>query len=479
MPVWTLEPPPLRSLENRSFHPWLVVGVTCIGAFIGQLDASIVQLALPTLTQAFDVSVSEVRWVAIAYLLAFAGSLGVFGRVCEMLGRKSLYLAGFFLFTAASLLCGWAEDLNWLILLRALQGIGGGLLGANSITILVKSVPLEKRAQAIGLFTTAQAIGVSTGPIVGGLLLDALGWRWVFWVAVPFGFFAFLFGWLVLPRTADRVTGRCYDWYGALLLLPSLVLAIVVLNQVSVWSLTSPAMVLCVAGSITFLLLFVQREKRADWPLVDLALFRSPGFASGISGVVLGYALLYGMLFLVSFVFVKGLDNSGSVAGIKLSVIPIALGLIAPLGITYSERFTTRRVGAAGMSVCIVAITFLAVIAFELDRPVIRLIALATFGVGLGLFMAPNSHATIAAAPASHAATAGALVNLARIMGSCIGVSAASSMLAWHLPHHLGAKVMGAAFIDAVQASLLMLAAFAFLAASTSLAFPRPRAPLT
>lgn len=113
MPAWTLEPPPLRFLENRSFHPWLVVGVTCIGAFIGQLDASIVRLALPALTLAFDATVDEVRWVAIAYLLAFASSLGVFGRACEMLGRKSLYLGGFALFAVASLLCGWAADLNW------------------------------------------------------------------------------------------------------------------------------------------------------------------------------------------------------------------------------------------------------------------------------------------------------------------------------------------------------------------------------
>jgi MFS family permease len=259
-----------------------------------------------------------------------------------MLGRKSLYLAGFFLFTAASLLCGWAEDLNSLIALRALQGIGGGLLGANSMAVLVRSVPLENRAHAIGLFTTAQAIGVSTGPVVGGLLLDALGWCWVFWVAVPFGSVAFLLGWLVLPRTADRVTDRRYDWHGAVLLVPSLVLAIVVLNQVAVWSPTSPAMILCVAGSITFLLLFVRQEKRADWPLVDLALLRSRGFASGIGGAVLAYALLYGMLFLMSFVFVRGLDNSGTVAGIKLAVIPIALGLMAPLGIASSEHFTSR-----------------------------------------------------------------------------------------------------------------------------------------
>jgi len=137
----SLEPPPLRALERSSIHPGLIVAVTCAGAFIGQLDASIVQLALPRLAEAFDVRVDAVRWVAISYLLAFAASLAVSGRVSEMMGRKLPYLLGFALFTLASLLCGWAETLEQLVALRALQGVGGGLLGANSMTILVTAVP--------------------------------------------------------------------------------------------------------------------------------------------------------------------------------------------------------------------------------------------------------------------------------------------------------------------------------------------------
>ena len=129
----SLEPPPLRSLERLSIHPGLIVAVTCAGAFIGQLDASIVQLALPRLAEGFDVRVDAVRWVAIAYLLAFAASLAVSGRVSQMMGRKLPYLLGFALFTLASLLCGWAETLDQLVALRALQGVGGGLLGANPL----------------------------------------------------------------------------------------------------------------------------------------------------------------------------------------------------------------------------------------------------------------------------------------------------------------------------------------------------------
>ncbi|MCW5733131.1 MAG: DHA2 family efflux MFS transporter permease subunit [Enhydrobacter sp.] len=480
MLITTLEPPPLRVLARQSFHPWLIVGVTCIGAFVGQLDASIVQLALPALTHAFGATVNEVRWVAIAYLVAFAGSLGVFGRVCDMFGRKVLYLGGFALFTGASLLCGDADNLGVLIACRALQGVGGGLLGANSMAILVKSVPADKRARAIGLFTAAQAVGVSAGPIVGGLLLDALGWRWIFWVALPFGVSAFVLGWLVLPRSTDRPADTTFDWAGAVLLVPSLVLAILALNQVSVWSLHSPAMILCIGSSVVLLAVFVRQEKRAAAPLVDLKLFCNRAFSAGIAGVALGYALLYGMLFLMAFALQKGLDNSATVAGLKLAVIPVVLGLAAPIGTSLAERSSSRRVGTAGMAACLAAVAALALIAFGPDRLVVRLCALALFGLGLGLFMAPNSHATIEAAPADRAATAGALVNLARVFGSCIGISATSSMMAWQLGRLSGEDLMSPMFVVAVESSLLILAAFALIAGA-ALRFlssgPRPSSP--
>jgi MFS family permease len=129
------EPAPLQSVTRRSWYPWLVVGVSCIGGFIGQLDASIVQLALPTLERQFSANLDAVSWVAIAYLLAFASALPLFSRLSETKGRKLLYLAGYALFTLASALCGLVSDLRLLIACRVIQGIGGALCGANSITI--------------------------------------------------------------------------------------------------------------------------------------------------------------------------------------------------------------------------------------------------------------------------------------------------------------------------------------------------------
>ena len=158
-----------------------MVGVTCIGGFIGQLDASIVQLALPRLEREFGANLDAVSWVAIAYLLAFASALPIFARLSETKGRKLLYLAGYALFTLASALCGMVSDLRLLIAFRAIHGVGGALLGANSITILVKAAGPSRLGRAMGLYAAAQAVGISIGPVIGGLILTTLGWRWISW----------------------------------------------------------------------------------------------------------------------------------------------------------------------------------------------------------------------------------------------------------------------------------------------------------
>jgi MFS family permease len=233
------EPAPPQFVSRMDYYPWLVVGTTCIGAFIGQLDASIVQLALPAFEREFHASLTAVSWVAIAYLLAYASLLPAFARLSEMFGRKLLYMAGYALFTAASLMCGLTGDLKLLILFRLIQGAGGALLGANSITILVKAAGPARRGRAMGLFAAAQAVGVSAGPVVGGLLLGTLGWRWVFLVSVPFGLAGVILGWFVLPQTTDLAPENRFDWKGALLLAPAVVSIVVILSEFHAWGLKS------------------------------------------------------------------------------------------------------------------------------------------------------------------------------------------------------------------------------------------------
>ncbi len=476
------EPLPSSFIARQAYYPWLVVGITCIGAFIGQLDASIVQLTLPTLEREFDATLGSVSWVAIAYLVAFASILPIFGRLAEIVGRKLLYVAGYLLFTVASLLCGLASDLRLLIVFRALQGIGGALLGANSIAILVKAAGPSRRGRAMGIFAAAQAIGVSAGPAVGGLLLGTLGWRWVFWVNVPFGVVAAIMGLVVLPQTTDLDDDKRLDWQGALLLTPALIAAAIALSEVQAWGLTSPALIACTIVTLALLPIFIRRERKAQAPLIDPDLFRYSAFTYGTIAVLLSYAMLYGMFLLMSFMLVRGYAESAIAAGLRLAIIPVALGAVALFSGAACERVGSRLLTSAGMVVCIASLILLdVVLTGKANGLAVEMVLLALFGAGLGLFIAPNNDSTIHAVPAARSGEAGAMINLMRILGTALGVSASSSVLTWRLEvlAHAGGRtrtVPASALIATVSDALMLLVAFAAIAGIASLVRSHDRA---
>ena len=473
--VHLIEIPPLPVASRQTWYPWLIVGVCCAGAFIAQTDASIVQLALPFLAIEFKTSLVAVSWVAIAYLLALAAFLPVFGRLCEMFGRKLLYVGGFLLFAVSSALCGLAENLAWLVSARVLQGIGGAMLAANSIAIIVNAVGQSGRARALGYFAAAQAIGLSVGPPIGGLLLSTWGWRWVFWVTVPIGVAVAIVGLLVLPQSTGLAKGKTFDWLGALFLLPALIGLLLALNQVTVWGLASPTMIATAGMTVVLLVLLTWHELRSASPLVNLRVFANPVFACGVASVILSAALLYGIFFIVSFGLVRGYHRPVEMAGLRLAVIPIVIGLVAPFSGVLADKVGPRLICVAGMALCIASLLTLAIIATEHQADVmVGAIAFAMFGAGLGLFITPNNHRTIDAAPTHLAGEAGALLNLMRVLGGCLGVASASSMLSWQIQvstgtHSSWAIFEGRPLLEAIESGFAMLIGFALVAGALSL----------
>ncbi|OZB84136.1 MAG: MFS transporter, partial [Microbacterium sp. 14-71-5] len=202
--------------------PWLIVATVCVGAFMGQLDASIVTVAIPAMRSDLHASIDEVEWVALVYLLVLVGTIAAVGRVSDMFGRKLLYIYGFVLFTAASLACAVASNIEWLLLARVFQAIGAAMLQANSVALIRTNVPNTSLGRAIGLQGAAQAIGLALGPSVGGLLVGLGGWRWVFFVNIPAGILGVGLAWFLLPRTKVKARRTRLDWWGLITLLPGI-----------------------------------------------------------------------------------------------------------------------------------------------------------------------------------------------------------------------------------------------------------------
>jgi EmrB/QacA subfamily drug resistance transporter len=463
------EPAPARFLEHRASYPWMVVGTVCIGAFIGQVDASIVQLAMPTLEDAFDAPLHAVSWVAVGYMLAFASTLPLFARLAAIGGRKMLYLLGFALFGLFSALCALAPSLSMLIVFRVLQGASGALLGANSLAVLVAAAGAGRRGRAIGVMAAAQAVGLSLGPSLGGVLLSTFGWRSIFWVTVPFAIFGAVLGWLIVPRTTAFAKDRRFDLAGSILVIPALVALMLTITEAQAWGASVP-LVVSAATALSLLSAFVWRETRTPAPLIDLNLFRTMSFAAGAVSVLVSYAMLYAMFFAMSFALVRGYHDAPIAAGLRLTIIPIALGLIAPFSAAASDR-RPRLVMLAGTAFSAgAALALTQVLSASRDSLPGVMILLAAFGVGLGLYIAPSNNTTMAAAPAAQSAEAGGLLNLLRVLGSGLGVASAAVVIAFRLGTAAGvpARTAGAPsalLFAAVRDTLVMLAAFSALAA--------------
>jgi EmrB/QacA subfamily drug resistance transporter len=467
------EPPPVRALTQLAAYPWLVVCVACLGAFAGQVDASIVQLSLPNLESAFDSPLNEVGWVAVAYSLSFAAVLPIFARLAEIAGRKLMYILGFALFGLFSALCGLAVDLPWLIAFRVLQGVSGALLGANSVVILVAAAGPARRARAMGLFAAAQAIGVSAGPAFGGVLLNSLSWHWIFWVSVPFAVSGAMIGWLLVPVSTRLSSDTSVDWLGALLLVPALTALMLAISKLNAWGALSRGVLGCAAVAILLLVAFIWRERRTEVPLINPGLFRSRTFSGGTVAVLLSYAMLYSMLFAMSFALVRGYHDALLTAGLRLALVPVALGVVAPFSGAAAE-LRPRQVMLAGLALCVAAAIWLRwSFTGTPDSMLFVMAGLAAYGAGLGLFIAPNNSATLAAAPAEHAGQAGGLLNLMRAFGTATGVASASALLAWRLERATGLheSTIGAnehSLLDAAGDVMLLITVYAVIAALTS-----------
>lgn len=452
----------MAQLTELPYYPWLVVGTVCVGAFLGQLDASIAGLVLPTLEETFAAPVANVAWVAIAYLVALAALVVPFGRLADLAGRKLLYTSGFVVFIIGSALCGLAPNLGWLIAFRVLQAVGAAMLQANSVAIITATVVRRRLGRAIGVQGAAQAIGLSVGPSVGGFLIDALGWRWVFFIAVPFGILGTLLAWLVLPRSAPRASEEHFDWLGAVLLGPSIALALLALTFGNEWGWTSPALLGVSMLAAACLGVFLATERRAAHALVDMTLFASRTFSIGILAGLLSYSVLFGSLFLVPFYLERVLALTPAAAGVLLTPIPVALAVTAPVAGLLTDRLGARAPTVLGMLLSGGAL--LALAAFAASGLWLMLILLGVLGIGLGLFTPPNNSSIMGSAPANRLGVAGGILNMTRSLGTSLGVALTGALLALLLSSQAGEHVQSTLGVDPATLQLAFRQTLLFLA---------------
>ncbi|MET0502364.1 MAG: MFS transporter, partial [Candidatus Binatia bacterium] len=278
----TLSDEPAKSRRTSR----LILLSVCIGQTIVGLDQRAITVALPTLTTTFQTSFTTIQWTILVYDLVLIGLIITMGRLGDLFGRRRFYSLGFLIFVIASAVCGLSQTPGQLIFFRAVQALGGSMIAANGRAIVSVNLPPEERGRALGLTSTAFHIGFLLGPSLGGFLIDTIGWRWIFYINMPFSLFGAYLAWKVIPetRTTEKIA---VDVPGALLLLLTNALFIYAIDQLPRIGWHHPRFLLTLSLSGIALLFLLRVEAKAKTPILILSMFRSRLFSAGVASLFL------------------------------------------------------------------------------------------------------------------------------------------------------------------------------------------------
>jgi MFS family permease len=418
------EPARPTAIREHRLAPWFAVVADSFGACMGHLDASVVTVAFPALQRQFGAGLAATQWVSLGYLLVLTALLVPAGRWSDRAGRKLLYLYGFLVFAGASAACGLAPSLAVLIALRVVQAAGAALLQANSVALVVTSVPARTRRAALGVQAAAQGVGLACGPVIGGVLVGTVGWRWVFFINVPVGLLAVVAGWYLLPRTR-RAGGhalRDADLGGMGLLAASASAGMLAISSLSGLAMPAWSAATCVAVAVAAGVGLVRHSRRAAAPLLDLRALAAAGTGPALGGALCAYLVLFGPLVLFPQL-VSARGGSAASAGLLLTALPAGFGLAAATADRLiPARWPNRRrcvLGGALAAGCAAALAAPA-------PDAISVVLLGLLGVGLGMYTPANNAEIMASVPARDAAAAGGMVNMTRGIGTALGVAVVS-----------------------------------------------------
>lgn len=405
------------------------LGALALPMLLSSLGASIANVGLPAMAQAFGAAFQQVQWIALAYLLAITGASVAAGRLGDLVGRRRLLAAGIGLFTVASLLCALAPGLPWLVAARVLQGLGAAVMTSLALALAGGLAPQGRTGSMMGLLGTMSAVGTSLGPVLGGLLLGAGGWPLLFLAEVPPGALALLLVQRGLP--GDAVTPRGirppFDAAGTLLLVlaPAAFALAVTLGHGRFGLFNLALLAAALAGGW----LFVARQKRAAFPLVPLPMLRDPVLGAGLAANLLVATVMATTMVVGPFYLSLALGLDAAHAGLALACGPLTAALGGVPAGRLADRFGAARMGIVGLAVLAGGCALLAL------TPVRFGVAgyvppLAVVTLGYALFQAANNSAVMAGAGTQRGVVSG-MLGLARNLGFITGAAAMGALFAW------------------------------------------------
>jgi EmrB/QacA subfamily drug resistance transporter len=451
------------------------------------VDSTIVSVATPAIIEDLQADVNDVVWVTSAYLLAYAVPVLITGRLGDRFGPKRLYLSGLTVFTLASLWCGLTNSVEMLIVARVVQGLGASMITPQTMAIITRIFPAVRRGKAMALWGATAGVATLVGPILGGVLVDGLGWEWIFFINVPVGLFGFALAWRLVPSLETHT--HSFDWLGVVLSGAGMFLLVFGIQEghqydwsTSIWAMISAGVVLLVV------FILWQRLHRQE-PLVPLGLFRDRNFSlANVAISVMGFAITaMAIPIMIWAQVVRGLSPTRS----ALLLVPMALMTILlakPVG-GLTDRVHPRLLTSFGFAATIVSLVWLS----REMTPGVAIAALVgpmvLLGIGNAFIWAPNSATATRNLPMQQAGAGAGVYNATRQVGAVLGSAAIAVLIdarlaAEGLPSYDGTESAGGGglpaavadgFSSAMADSMLLPAAVLVLGLLASLLFERPR----
>jgi EmrB/QacA subfamily drug resistance transporter len=388
-----------------------------------KLDAYVVNISLPTISQDFGCSRNIASLVLLAYLVASTSTLLLFGMLGDRLGLKKIFITGFFLFTAGSLLCGMSPNIVILILSRFIQGLGGSMLVANCMAIVSRFMPHEKVGSSLGILTTISAVGVSLGAPLGGIITFYASWHWVFLINIPIGVMAIWLSLRHIPsEEKEKFSFSGFDFTGSALALFAFTFLILAFNSFNNRGLEAIMPYGALVISAVFFLLFIRREKRTANPILDLNLFKNKPLTLALIASLLASSTNFGNSYLMPFYLEKDVGFTANIVGMLILITSLVVMALAPVSGKLADKIHPVKLCTFALIIGVVNYVFFSL---TLERMNLWLIVLFLFGAGLflGTFLSPNNKMIMDMATEGKHGIVSATANTFNSMAAVLGVS--------------------------------------------------------
>ena len=425
--------------KEKDRSKWSILIIVLMATFMSTLDSSIVNVALPKMADALNVTTSSIQLVVTSYLIVIIGTILIFGRLGDMLGKTKMFIFGLGLFTFGSLLCGITSSFPILILARIVQSIGAAGTMANNQGIIAETFPQNERGKALGLLGTAVALGSLVGPGLGGLIVGAASWEMIFLINVPVGIISLFYAFKLLPKGHKIVKGKL-DGVGAALFMFTIVPLFGALNEGLTRGFTDPIILSGFIVAIISFTAFILVEKKKENPLLQLQIFSNKLFSLSIFCGFITFVAIFCNNIILPFYLQDVMNYTPQHTGLILMVFPLILTVVAPVSGTLSDKIGSEVLTFIGLLLISLGLILMSIL--NVDSTLFSMIIfIAILSIGMGLFQSPNNSLIMSTVPKDKLGIAGSVNALVRNLGMVCGIALSTTLLYSMMSSKIGYRV--------------------------------------